>query len=132
MPVVKAQTGVTSSNLNRRIQIQQNTPITNSDGTQSPNWQTVYSCWSKIRYFPQTRTGGVARTFAFGEEFWDVGVIFTIRFQTSVVITPAKMRVLYPAHGINHVYPIIGIQNTDEANKDMWILCQETQAQAVN
>ncbi len=124
--------GITSSKLNRRIQIQKNTPVTNSDGTQSPNWQTVYSCWSEIRYYPQTRTGGVARTFAFGEEFWDVGITFRIRFQTQVAITPASMRVLYPAHGINHVYPIIGIQNTDEANKDMWILCQETQAQAVN
>ncbi len=132
MPVAKASIGITSSTANRRIQIQKNTPVTNSDGTQSDSWQTVYSCWSKVRYYPQTRTGGLARQFANAEEFWSVAVIFTIRFQTQVVITPAKMRVLYPAHGINHVYPIIGIQNTDEANKDMWLLCQETQAQAVN
>jgi SPP1 family predicted phage head-tail adaptor len=124
--------GVTASEMNRRIQIQKNTPITNSDGTQSPNWQTVYTCWAKVRYFPQTRTAGAARTPAFSEEFWSIGVTFKIRFQTQVAITPQNMRVLYPSHGINHVYPIIGIQNTDEANKDMWLLCQETQAQAVN
>ncbi len=132
MPVAKASIGITSSTANRRIQIQKNTPVTNSDGTQSDNWQTVYTCWSKVRYYPQTRTGGLARQFANAEEYWLTGIIFTIRFQKQVVITPAMMRVLYPAHGINHVYPIIGIQNTDEANKDMWILCQETQAQAVN
>jgi head-tail adaptor len=125
-------TGITSSTANRRIQIQKNTPVTNSDGTQSDNWQTIYTCWSKVRYYPQTRTGGLARQFANAEEFWLTGIIFTIRFQTQVKITSQNMRILYPAHGINHVYPIIGIQNTDEANKDMWILSQETQAQAVN
>ena len=130
IPTPKA--GVSSSKLNRRIQIQKNTPVANSDGTQSDSWQTIYTCWAQVRYFPQTRTGGVARTFAFGEQFWDIAVTFKIRWQASVVITPANMRVYYPSHGINHVYPIIGIQNTDEANKDMWILCQETQAQAVN
>ena len=56
IPTPKA--GVSSSKLNRRIQIQKNTPVANSDGTQSDSWQTVYTCWAEIRYYPQTRTGG--------------------------------------------------------------------------
>ena len=38
----------------------------------------------------------------------------------------------YPAHGINHIYQILGVENTLEANVSIWLLCQENQAQAVN
>jgi SPP1 family predicted phage head-tail adaptor len=122
---------ITSSNMNRRIQFQLNTPIANGDGTSSDNWQTVYSCWAKVRYWPQTRSGGMARVFAASQFFFEVTITFEIRFQTQVAITD-KMHILYPAHGVNHIYKIIGMENTDEANQSLWLLCQEAQAQAVN
>ncbi len=53
IPTPKA--GITSSKLNRRIQIQKNTPVTNSDGTQSDSWQTIYTCWPSVSSFGISR-----------------------------------------------------------------------------
>lgn len=120
---------VDSSDLNRRIQIQQNTPVLNTQGGSTDNWQTIYMCWANIQN-PQ-HGKGLFRKFLFSQLYPQLTTIIQIRFQKTVTIDATK-RVLYPAHGVNHIYQILGVENPAEANVSMWILCQEEQAQAVN
>ncbi len=120
---------VNGADFNRRIQIQVNTPTQNSQGGLVDNWATVYTCWASMENFPRGR--GLFRKFLFAQLYPQMNTTIQIRFQKTVVITDA-MRVLYPAHGVNHYYQILGVENPMEANVSMWLLCQEEQAQAVN
>ena len=92
-------------------------------------WETVYTCWANIQNFPHGR--GLFRRFLFQQLFPQVTTAIQIRFQKSLLID-ATMRVLYPAHGINHIYQILGVENPLEANVSLWLMCREDQAQAIN
>lgn len=119
-----------SSDLNRRIQIQAITGQTpDGQGGFVDTWTTVYTCWANIQNFPHGR--GLFRKFLFAQLYPQMNTTIQIRFQMSVAID-ATMRVLYPAHGVNHTYQILGVENPLEANVSLWLLCQENQAQPVN
>lgn len=120
---------VDSSDLNRRIQIQQVTLTDNGEGGFNETWNTVYTCWANIQNFPHGR--GLFRRFLLGQLYPQMNTTIQIRFQQSVVIDHT-MQVLYPAHGVNHIYQILGVENPLEANVSIWLLCQENQAQPVN
>lgn len=125
MPGSKDQ--INSSDLNRRIQIQAISGKTPDGFTDA--WETIYSCWADIQNFPHGR--GLFRRFLYSQLYPQMNTTIHIRFQQSVLID-ATRRVLYPAHGINHIYQILGVENTLEANVSIWLLCQENQAQAAN
>ena len=120
---------VDSSDLNRRIQIQQNTPTKNAQNGLVDNWATIYTCWASMQNFPHGR--GLFRKFLFSQLYPQMNTTIQIRFQKTVTIDDT-MRVLYVAHGVNHIYQILGVENPLEANVSLWLLCQEEQAQAVN
>jgi len=120
---------VDSSDMNRRIQIQQNTPTKNAQNGLVDNWATIYTCWASVQNFPHGR--GLFRKFLFSQLYPQMNTTIKIRFQKTVTIDDT-MRVLYPAHGVNHIYQILGVENPLEANVSLWLLCQEEQAQAVN
>jgi SPP1 family predicted phage head-tail adaptor len=120
---------VDSSDLNRRIQVQQVTLTDNGEGGFNETWNTVYTCWANIQNFPHGR--GLFRRFLLGQLYPQMNTTIQIRYQTSIQIND-QMRVLYPAHGVNHLYQILGVENPLEANVSIWLLCQENQAQPVN
>jgi SPP1 family predicted phage head-tail adaptor len=120
---------IDSSDLTRRIQIQQVTRTDNGSGGFTETWNTVYTCWANIQNFPHGK--GLFRRFLLGQLYPQMNTTIQIRFQQSVQITD-QMRVLYPAHGVNHIYQILGVENPLEANVSLWLLCQENQAQPVN
>ncbi len=130
-----AQDQVDSSDLNRRIQIQQNQYSFDAQNNRIDNWTTVYTCWANISN--PAKGKGLYRKFLYGQLYPQLTTIIQIRFQQSVAIGAGDlnnkpMRVLYPAHGVNHIYQILGVENPNEANISLWLLCQENQAQAVN
>ncbi len=90
-------------------------------------WNTVYSCWANKADFPHGR--GLSKAFKFGQLYPTANTTFQIRFQKTVPLDDT-MRVQYIAHGVTHIYQILGIENPNEANVSLWILCQETQAQS--
>lgn len=119
-----------SSDLNRRIQIQKITgQVPDGQGGFTDTWTTIYTCWANIQNFPHGK--GLFRKFLFSQLYPQMNTTIQIRFQQSVKIDET-MRVLYPAHGVNHTYEILGTENPLEANISMWLLCQENQAQPVN
>jgi SPP1 family predicted phage head-tail adaptor len=120
---------VDSSDLNRRIQVQHVTLTDNGEGGFNETWNTVYTCWANIQNFPHGR--GLFRRFLLGQLYPQMNTTIQIRYQTSIQIND-QMRVLYPAHGVNHLYQILGVENPLEANVSIWLLCQENQAQPVN
>lgn len=117
------------ANFNRRIQIQQVTLTPNGQGGSTESWATVYTCWANMQNFPHGR--GLFKRFLFKQLYPKMDMTIQIRFQKTAAIDDT-MRVLYPAHGVNHLYQILGIENSLEANVSIWLLCQEQQAQAVN
>lgn len=129
-----AKDTVDSSDLNRRIQIQQVTLTDNGSGGFTETWATIYTCWANIQNFPHGK--GLFRRFLLGQLYPQMNTTIQIRFQQSVLIgvtaNNKAMRVLYPAHGVNHIYQILGVENPLEANVSLWLLCQENQAQPVN
>lgn len=120
---------VASHDFTRRIQIQKATRVDDGQGGATETWETVYTCWANIENFPHGK--GLFRKFMFAQLFPQLTTTIQIRFQRSVLID-ATMRVLYPAHGINHLYQIIGVENPLEANVSIWLMCREDQAQAIN
>ncbi|MGH2478514.1 MAG: head-tail adaptor protein [Ktedonobacteraceae bacterium] len=118
---------IDSSDLDRRIQIQSISGKT-PDGFVDV-WSTIYTCWANIQNFPHGR--GLFRRFLYSQLYPQMNTTIQIRYQQSVRID-ATMRVLYPAHGVNHIYQILGVENPLEANVSLWLLCQENQAQAAN
>lgn len=120
---------VASHDFTRRIQIQQAVKSDNGEGGFNITWQTIYTCWANIQNFAHGK--GLFRRFLFSQLYPQVTTTIQIRFQKSVLID-ATMQVLYPAHGINHTYQILGVENPEEANVSIWLLCQENQAKAIN
>lgn len=120
---------VASHDFTRRIQIQKATRVDDGQGGATETWETIYTCWANIENFPHGK--GLFRKFMFAQLFPQLTTTIQIRFQRSVLID-ATMRVLYPAHGINHLYQIIGVENPLEANVSIWLMCREDQAQAIN
>lgn len=120
---------VASHDFTRRIQIQQEVRTDNGQGGFNVAWTTIYTCWANIQNFGHGK--GLFRKYLFSQLYPQVTTTIQIRFQKSVLID-ATMRVLYPAHGVNHTYQIIGVENPEEANVSIWLLCQENQAQAIN
>lgn len=120
---------VSANDLNRRITFQQKTDVDNGLGA-DPVWNDVYTCSAKKENFPHGR--GLFRAFVYAQLYPQVTTTFQIRFQRSVQIDINTMRVKYSAHGTDHFYQIMGIENPDEANAFMFLLCREDQAKAVN
>lgn len=128
---------VASQDFNRRIQIQQAAKTDNGQGGFETTWETIYTCWANIQNFAHGK--GLFRKFLFSQLYPQVTTTIQIRFQKSVFIgvvngvaNQTELRVLYPAHGVNHIYQIIGAENPEEANVSIWLMCQENQAQPIN
>jgi SPP1 family predicted phage head-tail adaptor len=120
---------VQSFQFNRRITIQANTPTHDASGTKIDNWTDVYSCWADIQNYPHGRQ--LTRLYHFSQFYPNVTLMIAIRFQKSVVIDVTK-RVKYTAHRIDHFYSIEGVENPNEANVSLFLLCSEPSAKAVN
>lgn len=120
---------VQSFQFNRRITIQSNTPTPSANGTPIDNWTDEYTCWADIQNFPHGR--GLTRLYHFSQFYPNVSVMIAIRFQTSAKID-ATRRVKYVAHGTTHYYQIVGVENPNEANVSLFLLCSESPAKGMN
>lgn len=128
MPGVKDR--VNGADFNRRIQFQSNATATqNADGSQTDNWTTVYTCWAN--FVDKLQAKGYSRALRFFQLFPQAQRVIQIREFHSIKLD-AKLRILYPAHGINHVYQILGAENPNDANVSIWFAVVENQAQAAN
>jgi hypothetical protein len=126
MPGVKDQTD--GSDYSRRIAIQAVT-YTQVGRGKSETWNTVYSCWANKADFPHGR--GLSKAFKFSQLYPTANTTFQIRFQLSTPLDDT-MRVQYIAHGVTHIYQILGIENPNEANVSLWLMCQEQQVKSEN
>ncbi|SRR5579884_2075135 len=133
MPGAKDQ--ISSSDLNRRIQIQQNQYTWVDQNNRQDNWQTIYTCWAN--FVDRSMGRGMGKVYRYFQLYPEADRAMQIRFQKSVAVGAGDlnnkpMRVLYSAHGVNHVYQLLGVENPNEANVSLWLICHEVQAQVVN
>ena len=119
---------VDAARFDRKISIQAPTISADAQGTTTA-WNTVYTCFASIENQPHGR--GVFRRYLYQQLYPQLTAIVQIRYQQSTPID-ATMRIQYIAHGVTHIYQIIGIENPNEANISMYLLCQEQQAKSVN
>jgi head-tail adaptor len=108
--------------LNRKVQIQQETPG-EQDGFGQPlpsSWQTVRTAWADIDIQASQL---VNETEAFISK---VTHRITTRMSKSPVITP-NMRVVYadPYTGVTHTYEIQSVLNVRQQNFVLVLLCYE-------
>ena len=106
--------------LNRKVQIQQETPgVQDAFGQPLPSsWQTVRTCWADIDIQASQL---VNETEAFISK---VTHRITVRMCKSPVITP-NMRVVYadPYAGVSHIYQIEAVLNPRQQNFVLVLLC---------
>ena len=115
---------ITSSQLNRRITIQQPTYIADGQGGQTVTWGTVPGCASvpaQMQDVPFPRKGD--EDFQMMQVFATSWVIMTIRFRPSQNINDT-MRVLYGTK----TYEVKGVKVPDESRALIQMLCQELEA----
>ena len=111
---------IAAGELNRRIQIQQQTNTQDAFGAPAQTWTTVYTCWANIDV---QRSQLVYAT----EEFVSKTTHrITFRWTFSVIIVP-NMRIVYtePATGVTHIYNIEGLMNESQGNVMLIALCYE-------
>jgi SPP1 family predicted phage head-tail adaptor len=114
-----------TGSLNRRIQIQSQTPG-ELDAFQQPtaaSWNTVYTCWASIDV-QQSQL-----VYSTDEFMSKVTHRITVRWTSSVVIS-AKQRILYtePTTGVVHTYEIQAPLNDKQGNKKLILMCYELEA----
>lgn len=106
--------------LNRRIQIQQQSSVQDECGAPLATWKTIYTCWANVdvqRSQLQYETAEfIAKTTH----------RITFRWTKSVVIQP-NMRIVYtePSTGVTHTYNIEGLLNQNQGNVWLTALCYE-------
>jgi|SRR5579862_9563 len=126
---------VATFQFNRKIVIQKPTAGVDDDqgGGLGPSaaseYVDYYTCFADIQNQPHGR--GLFRKFLLQQLYPQLTTIIQIRYQQTFPID-ATCQVKYIAHGIMHIYKILGIENTAEANISMYLLCREDQAKAVN
>ena len=100
--------------LNKRITIQQNTNITDSEGTVTEGWQDFKKVWASI--VPLTlRYREFMSAQALNSE-----ITMQIKIRYTSGITP-KMKVLYGSR----IFEIIAVINPNEANIELNLMCKE-------
>jgi SPP1 family predicted phage head-tail adaptor len=108
--------------LNRKVQIQQETPsVQDAFGQPLPSsWQTVRTCWADIDIQASQL---VNETEAFISK---VTHRITVRMCKSPVITP-NMRIVYPDPytGVTHTYEIQAVLNPRQQNLVLVLLAYE-------
>jgi SPP1 family predicted phage head-tail adaptor len=114
-----------TGSLNRRIQIQSQTPG-DLDAFQQPtaaSWSTVYTCWASIDV-QQSQL-----LYSTAEFMSKVTHRITMRWTSSVVIS-AKQRVIYTeaTTGVIHTYEIQAVLNDKQANRQLVLMCYELEA----
>jgi SPP1 family predicted phage head-tail adaptor len=111
-------------NLNRKIQIQQQTTQADAAGQPLDNWTTVCTCWAEIDI---QNSALIYNTAAFMSK---VVHRITIRWSRSYTFAP-NMRVVYPdpATGINRVFNVEAVLNPLQSNQWVTFLAYELQAQ---
>lgn len=119
-------TSISAGQLNRRIQIQQQSTTVDLDAFNQPtpaSWNTIYSCWASIDI------QGSQLLYSTAEFLSKVTSRITMRWTSSVIIS-AKQRVVYiePTTGVVHTYQIIAPLNTKQGNKELVLLCYELES----
>jgi SPP1 family predicted phage head-tail adaptor len=110
-------------NLNRRIQIQQQTTTQDSFGQEQQTWNTVYTCWAEID-IQQSQL-----IYSTAEFVSKVTHRITIRWTFSEVFVP-NMRIVFtePYTNVTHTYNIEAITNPKQQNFWLIFLCYELNA----
>lgn len=119
---------VSPSQFNRRISILAPTIGADAQGI-TTTYSVVYNCAADKQNMMHGR--GLYRKLMYQQLYPQTTVIFQIRWQASVKID-ATMKVQEIAHGQTHLYKITGVENPNEANVSLYLLCMEDQAKAVN
>ena len=109
--------------LNRRIQIQNQSTSQDEFGQPLTTWATVYSCWAHI---------GMQNSqliYSTAEFVSKATHRIEMRWTSSVVISP-NQRVVYidPASNVTHTYNIEAVLNTDQKNRELILMCYELEA----
>ena len=121
---------VSTGQFDRRISIQSYTRVDDGQGGSSDGtWSTIYACFADMQNPLHGR--GLYRKFMFAQLYPQASMIIQIRFQKTIPID-ATMRVQYVAHGVTHLYQILGVENPNEANVSLYLLCTEYQAKTPN
>ena len=98
--------------LNHRITIEKNEPITSSDGSLLENWVTVVSVWADY----QAKSG---REFFAAQRFnAEVNALFRIRYRSDLTV---KMRVKYKSR----CFEILFLNDTDKDQGELVLACRE-------
>ncbi|SCZ80397.1 phage head-tail adaptor, putative, SPP1 family [Acidaminobacter hydrogenoformans DSM 2784] len=101
-----------AGDLNYRITIEQNKPITSSDGTRVENWVAVVSVWADY----QAKSG---REFFSAQRFnAEVSALFRIRYRSDVNV---KMRIRYKTR----VFEILFMNDTSKDQGELALGCRE-------
>ena len=106
--------------LNRRIQIQSQTPSQDAAGQELQSWSTIYTCWAEITIQKSQLIYSTAEFIS------KVVTRVTMRWTSSVVINPS-MRIVYTeaTTGVVHTYEIQAVLNTDQRNRELILMAYE-------
>lgn len=124
-----AKDAVSTGQFDRKISIQSYTRVDDGQGGSSGSWGNVYTCFADMQNPMHGR--GLYRKYLYAQLYPQATMIIQIRFQKTVPID-ATMRVQYIAHGVTHLYQVVGVENPNEANVSMYLLCVEYQAKTPN
>lgn len=95
------------------------------EGGARQTWLIYYKCFASIESFARGR--GILRPYFDGQLYPEQLRIIAIRWQSSFPVD-ATMRVQHTQGNKLHEYQIIGVDNLQEANVEIILLCQELQA----
>lgn len=123
MPTAQKPQVVDVGNLNRRVQIQQQTSAQDLFGQPQPTWATVYTAWANIS------VQNSQLLYQTAEFVSKVTHRITMRWTSSIVIIP-NMRVVYTeaTTGVVHTYNVEALLNADQRNRMLVILAYELNA----
>lgn len=103
---------ISAGNLNKKITIQQNTPIKQPDGSKKENWTTLKIVWSDILQ------QGAREFYQAQKKHSEVTTVFQIRYFVGLT---TKHRILYGTR----IFDILGINNVNEANEQYLVSAKE-------
>lgn len=101
-----------AGDLNHRITIEKNEPLTNTDGAQIENWVVIESVWADY----QASSG--KEFFAAQRLNTEVSVVFRVRFQSGL---DTKMRVKYRGR----TFGILFLNDSGRDRGELVIACRE-------
>jgi SPP1 family predicted phage head-tail adaptor len=101
-----------AGSLNRKIEIQTNTPVPDSFNQPIDNWTTTATAWASI-----VTTGG-GEFYAAQKVNADTQALFKIRYRQGVT---TLNRIKYGSR----IFEILAVNDANEAHKELWISARE-------